>query len=163
LEPGILLFMQYPCYNTGNTLLTEGGWFPFKIHNLVHLQDEEWYYILEDINGLRHFIPAEYYKLYGFKPRDEISCKVDKLNCTGRMILEPRHPVYNEGETYSFELVKYPTFNEPEILIVRDFLENIIKVPLCGNNKSFINGEKKVKCIVKSVKKGIPLLELSSE
>jgi len=163
LESGILLFMQYPGYNTGNALLTEGGWFPFRIHKLVHLQDEERYYILEDINGLKHFIPAEYYKMYGFKPGDEIICKIEKLNCTGRMFLEPRHPVYNEGETYSFDLVKYPTLNDPEILIVRDILENIIKVPLCGNKKSFRIGEKKVKCIVKSVKKGIPILEMSSE
>ena len=109
--------MQYPGYNNSKILLTEGNWFPFRVHNLLQLQDNEWYYILEDINGLRHFISAEYYKKYGFKPGDEISCKIDKINCTGRMFLEPRHPHYNEGETYSFELVKYPIKDDPQIVI----------------------------------------------
>ncbi len=155
--------MQYPGYNTGNILLIEGGWFPFRIHNLVSLQDEEWYYILEDINGLRHFIPADCYKLYGFKPGDEISCKIVKINCTGRLFLEPQHPFYNEGETYSFEFVKYQDKHDPQIVLVRDIFENNIEVLLKLNKKFDANEVKMVKCIVKSIKKGIPILEISSE
>ena len=151
--------MQYPGYNNSKILLTEGSWFPFRVHNLLQLQDNEWYYILEDINGLRHFISAEYYKKYGFKPGDEISCKIDKINCTGRMFLEPRHPHYNEGETYSFKLVKYPIKDDPQIVIVRDIFENDIEVLLFLNRKIALNEVKKVKCIVKSIKKGIPKLE----
>jgi len=153
--------MQYPGYNTGNIILTEGEWFPFRIHKFVQLQDEEWYYILEDINGLRHFISAEYYKKYGFHPGDRINCKIDKINCTGRIFLEPRHPFYNEGETYLFDVVKYPDDNDPKNIIITEIFGNTIKVPLSMNVNSEVNAEIKLRCIVKSIKKGIPILEIS--
>jgi len=155
--------MHYHGYNTGKINLTEGAWFPFRIHKLVQLQDEEWYYILEDMNGLRHFIYAENYKYYGFKPGDEISCKIDKINCTGRLFLEPRHPHYNAGEIYSFDLVKCSGEDTEKTLTVREISGKEIEVLLFGNRNIDICGVKKVRCIVKSIKKGILFLEISSD
>jgi len=152
--------MQYPGYNTGNVILSEGKWFPFRIHNLVQLQDDAWYFVLQDINGLKHFMPAEYYESHGFKTGDEINCKIDRINCTGRIFLEPKHPYYNEGEIYSFDLISYQKKDSETIVIVREITGKEIEVPLCGNNNFDINGENKVTCIVKSVKKGIPILEI---
>lgn len=155
--------MQYPGYNTGKVIFAEGKWFPFKLHNLVQLQDDTWYFVLKDINEMKHFMPAEHYGSYGFKPGDEISCKIDRINCTGRIYLEPKHPYYNEGEIYSFDLISYSEKDSNRILIVREIAGNKIEVPVCGNNILSINGEKNVRCMVKSIKKGIPILEISPD
>lgn len=151
--------MQYPGYQTGNVILSEGDWFPFRIHKLVQLQDESWYYVLQDINGLKHFMPAQNYTGYGFNPGDEILCKIDKINCTGRIFLEPKHPYYNEGEIYPFDLVTYFNKGIDKFLIVREINGNKIEVPLCMNNNLDIKAEKKITCIVKSIKKGKLILE----
>ena len=151
--------MQYPGYSTGKVILSEGDWFPFRIHNLVQLQDDEWYYILVDINNLKHFMPAEYYAGYGFRIGDEISCKIDRINCTGRIFLEPKHPYYNEGELYLFDVCVVSKEDDKQILVVKEILGNSIEVPLYDIRLLNNSKENKVRFMVKSIKKGKPILE----
>jgi hypothetical protein len=152
--------MQFPGYETGNITLSEGNWFPFKIHNLVQLQDDEWYYVLRDINGLKHFMPAVYYESYGFKPGDKIRCKIDRINCTGRIYLEPEHPYYKEGKIYNFTVISLPHPDREKVLIVKGISGNSIEVPVCNNQNIDLKEEKLVRCIVKSIRKGRPILEI---
>ncbi len=162
LRTRISTFMQYPGYNSGKVILSEGEWFPFKVHNLVKLQDDEWYYVLQDINGLKHFMSAHYYENYGFKPGEEISCKIDRINCTGRIYLEPKHPFYTEGEIYDFEVLNISDLNNEIMLIVKGFSENNIELPVFNLKKVEIKEGKMVRCIVKTIKKGKPVLEIHS-
>jgi len=152
--------MQYPGYNSGNVILSEGEWFPFKIHNLVQLQDDAWYFVLQDINGMKHFMATENYKSYGFVVGDLIQCKIDKVNCTGRVFLEPKHPVYKEGEIYYFDFISYSDSGNESLLLVRENSGNIIEVPVNGTKKVDINDEKRVRCSVKSITKGRLILEI---
>jgi len=151
--------MQYPGYNSGNAILSEGNWYPFKIHNLIKLQDDAWYYVLQDINGLKHFMTAEFYKNYGFILGEEISCKIDRINCTGRIFLEPKHPYYTEGETYYFDLINHSSLNDKNILIVKEISGNNIEVAANNTEKVDIIEAKSVRCIVQSIKKGRLILE----
>ncbi len=152
--------MQYPGYNSGNVILTEGEWFHFKIHNLVQLQDDSWYFVLQDINGMKHFMATENYKSYGFVVGDQILCKIEKVNCTGRVFLEPKHPVYKEGEIYNFDFISYSDSCHERVLLVRENLGNIIEVVVNGTKKVDIDDEKRVRCIVKSITKGRLILEI---
>lgn len=152
--------MQNPGYNKGITIFFEGEWLPFKIHNLVQLQDDAWYFVLQDINGLKHFLPAENYKSYGFKTGDEITCKIDKINCTGRIYLEPKHPCYREGENYYFDVLNDAIPHQKDVWILRDILGNNIEVTVNSIINIDIKEEKKVRCIVKSIKKGRPILDI---
>ena len=152
--------MQYPGYNSGKIILVEGDYFPFSILNLIQLQDNEWYYILKDINGLKHFMPAESYNNYGFKPGEEIFCKIEKINCTGRIFLEPEHPFYKVGDIYYFDVIKYPNPDDENVLIVKEISGNLIKVPVNSTKKVDISEGKKVRCSVKSIKKGKLNLEI---
>jgi hypothetical protein len=156
--------MQYPGYETGNVILSEGGWFSFRIHNLIQLQDNEWYYVLVDSNNMKHFMPSGYYTSYGFKINDVIRCKIARINCTGRIFLEPEHPYYSEGKTYLFEIVSERStegndeFNE--MLCVKDILGNCIEVALRGNTILKSTSNNNVPCMVKSIRKGQLILEL---
>jgi hypothetical protein len=152
--------MKYPGYASGKTELAEGNWYQFRVHNLIQLQDDAWYYVLQDINGLKHFLPAANYQVYGIKPGDEISCKIDKINCTGRIYLEPRHPRYTEGEVYDFETVKILDPGDGLILIVKETGGNIIEVSTEGHSLDDLKSKKIVQCRVKNIKKGTPILEL---
>lgn len=155
--------MQNPDYNTGNIIFSEGEWFPFKIHNLVQLQDDAWYYVLQDSNGLKHFMPAENYESYGFTIGSEITCKIDRINCTGRIFLEPKHPNYIEGESYYFEVISFLNSDSEKTLLIREISGNSVEVPVYNNINLEINNENMVRCIVKTIKKGVPMLELCSE
>jgi hypothetical protein len=154
--------MHYPGYNSGSVILTEGGNFPFRVHNRVQLQDNAWYYVLQDINGLKHFMPAVYYEAYGFKPGDEIVCKIDRINCTGRIFLEPKHPVYNEGIIYTFDVLGFYENNTEQILNVKDWTGNVIEVKVGGTLK-LVKSVNRVQCLVKSIKKGKPVLEIQQD
>ncbi len=151
--------MQYPGYNSGKIALSEGDWFPFLVYNYIQLQDREYYFILQDINGLKHFLPAEFYKNYGFKIEDEVLCRIDRINCTGRIFLEPKHPNYNEGEKYFFEVYRLVENDSNKYVIVKDISGNCIEVPVYGNKIIDLIERKEVECIVKNIKKGELILE----
>jgi len=151
--------MQFPGYNSGEIKFSEGEWYPFKIHNLVKLQDNAYYYIFQDINGLKHFVPAEPYTGYGFRTGEEIMCKIDRINCTGRIFLEPKHPYYNEGESYIFDVTGYSNESPNQLLIVKEMMGNSIEVPVCNVEQSELSTIKRINCKVKYIKKSIPILE----
>jgi hypothetical protein len=152
--------MNYPGYNTGSVLLSEGEWFPFRVHNHIQLQDGEYYFILQDINGLKHFLPAAFYNNYGFNTGDEIICKIDRINCTGRILLEPRHPYYEIGEKYYFDVVEYLENDRLKILLVKDIFGNCIKVPFYENkiDNTYFNNQ--VYCVVRDISKGEIFLDI---
>jgi hypothetical protein len=154
--------MQYPGYDSGTTILSEGKFFPFKVYNIVKLQDQEWYYILQDINGLKHFLHGENYIHYNLKSGDEITCKVEKINCTGRVYLEPTHPYYKEAEIYDFELVGFNKNKEENRIIVSDIFGNKIEIRFSGESNLQIKDKKLLRCVVKSIRKGVPILEIFS-
>lgn len=152
--------MQYPGYNSGQVAFSEGNWFPFKIHNLIQLQDNNWYFVLMDTNGLKHFLSAEYYKNFNFQTGDVISCRIDKINCTGRIFLEPKHPYYIEGEIYSFDVLTFIENQKYGVLVVKDIFENRIEMQQELVQVTNYKVKKKVRCLVISIKKGTPNLEL---
>jgi hypothetical protein len=107
-------------------------------------------------------MPAVYYEAYGFKPGDEIVCKIDRINCTGRIFLEPKHPVYNEGIIYTFDVLGFYENNTEQILNVKDWTGNVIEVKVGGTLK-LVKSVNRVQCLVKSIKKGKPVLEIQQD
>lgn len=152
--------MQFPDYNSGNVILSEGNSYPFKITNLIQMQDENFYYVLQDINGMKHFMPAGNYTNYNFRIGEEIQCSIAKINCTGRIFLEPENPLYKVGEFYYFDLIDKPENESDNILIVRDFYNNLIEIPIQTDLKTRFVEEREVLCKVLSIKKGLPVLEI---
>lgn len=151
--------MQYPGYHAGNVHLEEGEWYPFKIHNLVKLQDKANYFVLIDRNGMKHFMPSEYYTNYGFKIGDEILCKIDRINCTGRIFLEPEHPFYKEGKIYSFDLQNYIIQGNNLSLFVKGIRGKPLEVKACDTDINNLAKNKTVSCKVQNIKKGELILE----
>ncbi len=86
-------------------VLREGNKYDFEIKKLIRLSDEQSYFILIDPYGKKHLMFDRYYIHYGMKTGDVICCNIDKINCNGRIYLEPQHPYYQNGRNYEIEFL----------------------------------------------------------
>lgn len=150
-----------------NARLTEGAVYQFRILKMVTMGPKDDYYILEDPNGYKILLSKSYYEGYGFEPGQTISCRVDKVNCNGKVFLEPAHPFYREGEVYPFEFVcKDKITNildqEEQFFIVRDRLGKEWKVRIF-DQEVWNDPPEKIKCLVTRIKKGELYLRTSKQ
>ncbi len=91
----------------------------FKYRNKLHLEqgisyffvffkkilfpDQAEYFVAIDPFGDKHLIPTKYYSSYNLIVGTSYLCKIDKINCLGRIFIEPPHPYYRENNSYLFE------------------------------------------------------------
>jgi len=81
-----------------------GEWYDFLVLKTFKMPDADEYFVLKSRNENHFLIPAAYYKSYELKPGKMIKCMVDKINCSGRIFLEPEHPYFIVGKKYIFRL-----------------------------------------------------------
>jgi len=154
-------------YNDGKKLF-EGETYAFDFIKLVPLSDHMNYMLMEDPYGIRHLVPYEFYLRYNLQPGDVVHCRVDKINCTGRVYLEPAHPQYQTGSVERFSYVGISQEKQKDgdkdteysVLVVADIFGNEIRVDMpAGYSVEPVNGS--VLCKIEGFKKGKPLLSLS--
>ncbi|MGC8865749.1 MAG: hypothetical protein ACP5O2_08520 [Bacteroidales bacterium] len=83
----------------------------FTFMGVQTFPDGNRYLILEDAQGYRFFQDYKPYANYGLKAGTKITCRVDKINCNGKIFLEPAHPWFEEGNFYDIPIIlrKYLT------------------------------------------------------
>lgn len=153
--------MNYPGYTNGAVTLAEGNSYSFDISNYIELPDGNYYYILVDVNSLKHFLPAEPYKHYKLEIGQSITCKVDRINCTGRIFIEPEHPFYIPGKSYNFTVIKSSNSGNSQIVVVHDIFNNEIELAIQNKLETNELTNKSILCNVIDIKKGLLTLELS--
>ncbi len=141
-----------------NARLTEGAIYPFRINKTVSMGPEDDYFVLEDPNGCKILLTKSYYDGYGFETGQIIDCRVDKINCNGKVFLEPTHPFYCEGKAYFFDFICKDKFKnildqEEHFFIVRDRLKKEWKLRI-HDKKVWNDSPKQIKCLVVRIKKG---------
>ncbi len=92
-----------------NTLMKEGTWHDFVIMNIIMVPGEGEHLVLLSGNQSRFLLPATPYQQYGFEKDMRIRCRIDKINCNGKVYLEPAHPLYRQGQSYDFEFIRQET------------------------------------------------------
>jgi len=145
--------------NENQYKFTEGEKHRFTITGFTEIPGtDESYYILKNPFGGKHLLKANPYKHYHLKTGQTINCKIDKINCSGKIFLEPENPKYKEGEVYAFDLVKIidhinSVGKKEKAAIVKDILglENTCSLP---ENYMVDKKNKKIKCKVLRIKKG---------
>lgn len=153
--------------NIPNARLTEGQWYTFRVLKVVSLAEDEAWFVMEDPNGYKILLPKGFYEDYGFAPGQSVSCRVDKINCNGRMFLEPEHPHYKEGQIYDFALEskghRKNIINQDErFFIVRDVFHHTWKVRTY-DAALWENPPVRIPCKVKRIKKGKLFLVVAGE
>lgn len=138
----------------------EGSWYQFKIDGITTIPDKGEHFILLHDSGRKMLLNAQYYVKYKFCVGDTIECRVDKVNCTGNVFLEPKHPFYIEGYTYNFEVISCIPNDDSTISIsVKDYFNNSIQ--LIANQGSIKSTDFIIRLKVDKVKKGVPILSFT--
>ncbi len=128
----------------------EGDQSIFKILGSKVFPDKKEYLILQGQNGQRCLIDANPYHSYGLEPGGEVLCRIDKINCNGKIFPEPLHPLYKPGYYYDFAVVSTLTLPNVSIAVVRDGLGKTYNILL----KAGLKPEGNVKCRVVCIRKG---------
>lgn len=135
----------------------EGEWYNFRIINQIDIPDKGNQFVLQHTSGRKILLPADNYVKYNLRIGSIIDCRVDKINCTGQIFMEPKHPYYTIGNVYTFKIL---AINDKDKLIeVEDILGE--KIEVFSNN--FINSDiDEIPLKVINIKKGKPQLALST-
>lgn len=157
--------MKYHPVKIQNSLLTEGKSYVFRLISKLELGRGKPFFVMLDPLGYKMLIPADFYADYGFMEGQEVVCKIDKISCSGKMYLEPRHPHYEEGKYYDFEAVSLGCRNnlvgtKEWYFKVSDSLglEWIVRRNPPEKETTWL--PEKIRCIVARIKKGKLFLRL---
>lgn len=134
-----------------------GSCYSFSIESITKVPEKGNHFVLKHESGRKMLLNTQHYVKYNFNLGQTIECRVDKVNCSGQVFLEPRHPHYNEGSFYDFNLLSIKN-NEDKTnsILVRDFFDNEIQVFV--NTHVELKDQGKVLLKVERIKKGIPVL-----
>jgi len=82
----------------------EGKEYSFVISDIIHLPDND-YFVIEYSDGRKFMMRKSFYNdNYSLATGKKIICRVDKINCTGKIFFEPIHPYYSNGDKDVFEI-----------------------------------------------------------
>ncbi len=145
--------------NKNQYKFTEGEQHLFTITGFTDIPGTgESFYILKNPFDGKHLLKANHYNHYNLKEGQQITCKIDKINCSGKIFLEPENPKYKEGEIYEFDLVKIidhinSVGKKEKAAVVKDVfgIETICSLP---ENYKIDLRSKIIKCKVLRIKKG---------
>jgi len=118
-------------------------------------------FVLQDILENKLIMTSVYYdnEIYNLKIGMEITCYVDKINCNGRIFLEPEHPYYKIGDIHTFPFIRKSKRydkdgNETDVLIVKDIYGNeCTALPKDKNQLLDTYSPENIECKVIKIKK----------
>jgi hypothetical protein len=135
--------------------IREGKIYPFSIIGISELPDGTEYFILSDPNQVKHLLEKKHFIHYNFEVGQLITCRIDKINCNGKIYIEPLHPYYRLGKSYDFPLINIVhDGNNNNMAVFEDVFGNEIMLPL----DSFAEPPRiglKVRLNVTRIKKGL--------
>ncbi|GAP44497.1 hypothetical protein TBC1_12305 [Lentimicrobium saccharophilum] len=156
--------MIIPGYYDLKHKLEEGKTYIFRYLKQVILSDGEAYMVMEDPFGIRHMLLYRYYQQFNLQPDSAVRCRVDKINCTGRVFLEPEHPYYKPGTTGFFAVVwagfRTSGNSVSRTIVVRDIFNNEVEVIVPPDYRDNLRAGARVVCAINDIRKGRPELSL---
>lgn len=126
----------------------------FTVKAIQPFTDRRLYLVLEDEKGYRFLQDYCPYANYGLKPGLKIICKIDKINCNGKVFLEPQHPWFEEGRNYVLPIVHRNNYG----------LFTVIEVVDPGGNPHILflatdTVKSNIECSIIAIRKGQVILE----
>lgn len=123
----------------------------------IEITETEHYWVAETADGQRFLIDYFQYAHYGFGVGQNIQVRVDKINCSGKVFIEPDHPVYERERIYMFPIDAVLSQSDNYIsLIVRDVFDN--KIPVQYHASGADDFPKEIELLVIGLRKGLPVL-----
>jgi len=138
--------------------IEEGSEYFFTVEKIINLAGTEYFVLLAEFDK-KYLIPAINYIEYKIKTGDKIKCKVDKINCNGKVFLEPDCPIYSVGDNDVFTLqekeerITHKTYNEYMVIKAVSNKTNRGIVLIAEKLQQCLQGEKWL-CEIQRIKKG---------
>jgi hypothetical protein len=113
--------------------IKEGKTYPFRITGIVDLPDGTEHFVLTDPNRVKHLLKKKYYENYHFEIGQLITCRIDKINCNGKIYIEPCHPYYCLGKSYDFPLINVEVTKnkiKEKTAVFEDVFCNKVELPM---------------------------------
>lgn len=137
-------------------MLREGDIIKVVYKKTIELPDGKNAFIVEDENSRKHLIPFLPIWENAFKLSKNILCRVDKINCNGKIFLEPLHPSYKIDYIYPFEFIKQievenKITDKRFLFTLIDKFGNLIEI--FSLNKFSENSDKIIDCKITGIKK----------
>lgn len=157
------LILSLPAMTSRFTSLKAGLIYSFKMLDIKTFENEE-FYVFKDTIGNYHRLPVFNYINYGFKPGQSIDAMVVKYLPNGECLIEPVHPYYQVGKSYSF---KYSGMHKTidlfgrieAVITVLDVFGQEIKVkPHAWQTQLDLYNPESITCLVQYFRKGRPVL-----
>jgi hypothetical protein len=140
---------------------SEGEWHQFLVVKKLEIPEEKSYYLLESKMGNRLLMTAEHYENYGIKAGDTLNCHVDKINCSGKIYLEPENPYYKVGQIHQFEVLGKKEIADQKGRIKTQYFirgTNNLEGYAELTERKDIPGTGKIKARINKIRKGILIL-----
>ncbi|HPE87359.1 MAG: hypothetical protein PHU97_00965 [Bacteroidales bacterium] len=128
--------------------LIQGKSYTFRVIKKITTDEGSACWILEDPFGYRQLLDASFYTQYPITPGNLLVCKVDKINCSGKIFLEPEHPLYKEGDVYDFHVITSFSFGSDFLVTVEDNNKSTHTLTMATKPSSI------ARCRVNRIKKG---------
>lgn len=135
--------------------LLEEQYYRFKVVKTVTLPDTTENMILMGPDGRKYLLPLTYYKDYDLKDKTEITCRVDKINCRGKVFLEPENPWFSPGDKIEATVNKIEFDEAEKVFIVEVSIMNSFNLRIRMNRRP---EESVIRCSVVRIRKGQPVL-----
>lgn len=91
----------------GEFAIKEGRKYLFTITgHMVLPGTHEGQWILTGYGKKKYLLADKFYAHYKLRTGQKIRCLADKINCSGRIFLEPDHPYYTAGKKYEFPVLR---------------------------------------------------------
>lgn len=84
----------------------EGRIFEFRVLKIIETPETGLQWILQGPDDRRFMLDASLYEKYKISVSDILKCRIDKINCSGKMFLEPLSG-FNSGEVHEFRMKSY--------------------------------------------------------
>ena len=138
--------------------MEEGSRYMFLIEKEINFNNRD-FFVLSGPDKRKYLLDRQDYADYCLEPGKMVDCRVDKINCQGEVFLEPRHPLYTEGESYSFEVAGTEERIEKsgaktEVVLLTDSRGKTISVPGSVLGYSDIDPGTSVSLVIDRIIKG---------
>lgn len=159
------LFLAFPELGKSNKSLKIGEKHIFTLTEIKKLEEKTDYYIFKDRYNNSYSLNKDMYKHYGFQKGQDVECIVTKYNSDGHLKIEPIHPHYEIGKTYSFKYLRTihetdPLGKEENAIIVKDIYGIETKVRSLNDEVLIKPIPENINCKVDGIRKGKAILSL---
>ncbi|HRZ41752.1 MAG TPA: hypothetical protein P5228_03510 [Bacteroidales bacterium] len=148
-------------------MLEEKQTYRFRVIRKITLPDDSANWVLTCDGTDRYLLPEEYYTDYQIREGMELPCRVDKINCTGRIFLEPEHPWYREGERYLFRYcgseMHHDRLGNAFLKLVFQGIQGENQIHLSQGIPAGLTPEQPVEVTIRRIRKGTVEFDLKGE